>query len=175
VFGDVDEPRAAKGFWEAASRIVWITPWMVDRVFSIPPIRPPAPFPRTTATARTNALGGVGRLARGSARDRPKSNPAVRPAYGGRAGRCILHSSQLTSIGRQCITICMPTTLDIPEELLTEAQRLLQFKSKTDTIIFSLQELIRRKRIEELKAMAGSINLDIDLERSRRRPTNKKR
>jgi Arc/MetJ family transcription regulator len=69
----------------------------------------------------------------------------------------------------------MPTTLDIPEELLTEAQRLLQFKSKTDTIIFSLQELIRRKRIEELKAMAGSINLDIDLERSRRRPTNKKR
>jgi Arc/MetJ family transcription regulator len=69
----------------------------------------------------------------------------------------------------------MRTTLDIPEELLTEAQRLLQFKSKTDTIIFSLQELIRRKRIEELKAMAGSINLDIDLERSRRRPTNKKR
>jgi Arc/MetJ family transcription regulator len=81
----------------------------------------------------------------------------------------------LTSVSIQYITICMRTTLDIPEELLTEAQRLLQFKSKTDTIIFSLQELIRRKRIEELKAMAGSINLDIDLERSRRRPTNKKR
>jgi len=67
----------------------------------------------------------------------------------------------------------MRTTLDIPDELLAEAQRLLQFKSKTDTVIFSLQELIRRKRVEELKALAGSINLDIDLGRSRRRPRTK--
>ena len=64
----------------------------------------------------------------------------------------------------------MRTTLDLPESLLNEAQRLLNFKSKTDTVIFSLRELIRRKRIEELKDMAGSIQLDIDLERSRRRP-----
>jgi len=64
----------------------------------------------------------------------------------------------------------MRTTLDVPEELLNEAQRLLQFKSKTDTVIFSLRELIRRKRIGELKEMAGSIQLDIDLDRSRRRP-----
>lgn len=64
----------------------------------------------------------------------------------------------------------MRTTLDVPESLLGEAQRLLNFKSKTDTVIFSLRELIRRKRIEELKDMAGSIQLDIDVERSRRRP-----
>jgi Arc/MetJ family transcription regulator len=64
----------------------------------------------------------------------------------------------------------MRTTLDVPENLLSEAQRLLNFKSKTDTVIFSLRELIRRKRIEELKDMAGSIQLDIDVERSRRRP-----
>ena len=62
----------------------------------------------------------------------------------------------------------MRTTLDVPEDLLNEAQRLLQFKSKTDTVIFSLRELIRRKRIEELKEMAGSIRLDVDLDRSRK-------
>jgi Arc/MetJ family transcription regulator len=64
----------------------------------------------------------------------------------------------------------MRTTLDVPEDLLNEARRLLQFKSKTDTVIFSLRELIRRKRIEELKEMAGTIRLDVDLDRSRRRP-----
>jgi Arc/MetJ family transcription regulator len=69
----------------------------------------------------------------------------------------------------------MRTTLDIPEELLNEARRLLQFKSKTDAVIFSLRELIRRKRIEELKEMAGSIQLDIDLDRSRRRPRRERR
>ncbi len=69
----------------------------------------------------------------------------------------------------------MRTTLDVPEDLLNEAQRLLQFKSKTDTVIFSLRELIRRKRIEELKAMAGSIDLAIDINRSRRRPAKKTR
>lgn len=69
----------------------------------------------------------------------------------------------------------MRTTLDLPEDLLNEVQRLLQYKSKTDAVIFSLRELIRRKRIEELKGMAGSIRLDLDLNRSRRRPLKRKR
>ena len=64
----------------------------------------------------------------------------------------------------------MRTTLDIPQPLLEEAQRLLGFKSKTDTVILSLQELIRRRRIEELKSMMGSVKLDVDVARSRRRP-----
>lgn len=63
----------------------------------------------------------------------------------------------------------MRTTLNIPDELLNEAQQLLGFKSKTDVIILSLQELIRRKRIEELKEMSGKIHLQPDLEKSRRR------
>lgn len=64
----------------------------------------------------------------------------------------------------------MRTTLDIPEPLIEEARRLLGFKSKTDTIVLSLQELIRRKRIEELKALMGSVHLELDIPRSRRRP-----
>jgi Arc/MetJ family transcription regulator len=63
----------------------------------------------------------------------------------------------------------MRTTLDIPNELIEEARQLLGFKSKTDTVVVSLQELIRKKRIEELKKMAGSIKLQIDLDKSRRR------
>jgi Arc/MetJ family transcription regulator len=63
----------------------------------------------------------------------------------------------------------MRTTLDIPEELIEEARRLLGFKSKTDTVVLSLQELIRKRRIEELKSLLGSVNLEIDLRRSRRR------
>jgi hypothetical protein len=64
----------------------------------------------------------------------------------------------------------MRTTLDLPDGLLEEARRLLGFKSKTDTIVLSLTELVRRKRVEELKALAGSIRLELDVGESRRRP-----
>lgn len=64
----------------------------------------------------------------------------------------------------------MRTTLDIPEEILEEARRLLGLKSKTDTVVFSLTELIRRGRIHELKSLLGSVKLDIDTPKSRRRP-----
>ena len=63
----------------------------------------------------------------------------------------------------------MRTTLDLPEEVLGEAQRLLGFKSKTDTVIVALRELIRRARIDELRDLLGHVNLDIDVDRSRRR------
>jgi hypothetical protein len=52
---------------------------------------------------------------------------------------------------------------------------MLGFKSKTDTIIFALSELVRRGRIERLKSMMGSIRLDIDLAKSRRRPSRHNR
>lgn len=65
----------------------------------------------------------------------------------------------------------MRTTLDIPEELIEEARRLLKFKSKTDTVILALRELIRRRRLDELKDLMGSVRLDIDLPESRRRPS----
>jgi len=64
----------------------------------------------------------------------------------------------------------MRTTLDLPEPLIEEARRLLGFKSKTDTVVVSLQELVRKRRIEELKSMLGKVKLEIDLPASRRRP-----
>jgi hypothetical protein len=63
----------------------------------------------------------------------------------------------------------MRTTLDLPDGLVEEARALLGFKSKTDTIVLSLRELIRRRRIDDLKAMMGKVELDIDLATSRRR------
>jgi hypothetical protein len=68
----------------------------------------------------------------------------------------------------------MRTTLDIPEPLIEEARRLLGFKSKTDTVVLSLKELIRRRRIEELKDLMGSVRLDIDIPASRRRPRGRR-
>ncbi|MHC4223463.1 MAG: type II toxin-antitoxin system VapB family antitoxin [Planctomycetota bacterium] len=64
----------------------------------------------------------------------------------------------------------MRTTLVIPEELLNEARRMLGFSSKTDTVILALRELIRRGRAEELKQILGHVELDVDSDRSRRRP-----
>lgn len=68
------------------------------------------------------------------------------------------------------MVILMRTTLDLPEDLIEEAKALTRFKSKTDVVIHSLKELIRRQRVEELKAMAGHVELHIDRAKSRRRP-----
>jgi Arc/MetJ family transcription regulator len=64
----------------------------------------------------------------------------------------------------------MRTTLDLPAALMDEAQKMLGFKSKTDTVVLSLTELVRRRRIEELRGLLGRVDLDLDLDRSRRRP-----
>ena len=69
----------------------------------------------------------------------------------------------------------MQMTLDIPAPLMEEARRMLGLPSKTDTVVFSLQELIRRKRIEALKALMGSVRLEIDINCSRRRPRSQSR
>jgi len=62
----------------------------------------------------------------------------------------------------------MRTTLDVPDGLIEEAQRLLGFKSKTDTVVRSLRELTRRQRVDELRELLGSVTLDVDVARSRR-------
>jgi Arc/MetJ family transcription regulator len=65
--------------------------------------------------------------------------------------------------------IRMRTTLDLPEDLLHEARTALGFKSKTDTVVMALRELVRRRRIEELKGLLGRVRLELDVPASRRR------
>ena len=75
----------------------------------------------------------------------------------------------MPSVGMESSLPRMRTTLDLPAALLDEARRLLGFKSKTDTVVLSLRELVRRRRVEELKTLLGSIRLDVDIPASRRR------
>ncbi|MBI5490082.1 MAG: type II toxin-antitoxin system VapB family antitoxin [Deltaproteobacteria bacterium] len=71
-------------------------------------------------------------------------------------------------MGRSVRRVC--TTLDIPDELMEEAQRLLGFKSKIHTVLVSLRESVRRHRVKEMMGLLGAIELDVDVPRSRRRP-----
>jgi Arc/MetJ family transcription regulator len=64
----------------------------------------------------------------------------------------------------------MRTTLDLPEELVEEARHALGFKSKTDTVVLALREVVRRRRLDELKDLLGRVDLQIDIPASRRRP-----
>lgn len=64
----------------------------------------------------------------------------------------------------------MRTTLDLPEALVEEARSAAGFKSKTDTVVFALKEVVRRSRVEELKSLFGTLKIDLDLPKSRRRP-----
>ena len=65
--------------------------------------------------------------------------------------------------------IRMRTTLDLPEDLVEAARNALGFKSKTDTVIVALRELVRRHRLDELKTLLGRVQLDVDTATSRRR------
>jgi len=76
----------------------------------------------------------------------------------------------LTSQRTRFTLIHMRTTLDLPVELVEEARAALGFKSKTDTVVLALRELVRRRRLEELKDLLGRVELDVDLPGSRRRP-----
>ena len=64
----------------------------------------------------------------------------------------------------------MRTTLDLPENLVDEARTAVGFKSKTDTVVYALKEVVRRSRVEDLKSMFGNVRIDLDISKSRRRP-----
>jgi len=63
----------------------------------------------------------------------------------------------------------MRTTLDLPEQLLSEAMRITQAETKTAVIVLALEELVRKAKIAELKQFKGKIELDIDLDSIRAR------
>ena len=56
----------------------------------------------------------------------------------------------------------MRTTLDLPDGLVEEARAAVGFKSKTDTVIYALREIIRRKQLNELKEYIPRMRFDFD-------------
>ena len=63
----------------------------------------------------------------------------------------------------------MKTTLNLPDELMTEAMLLTDVKTKTAVIIVALKELIRKNKIAKLKNYKGTVNLEMDVDILRKR------
>ena len=54
----------------------------------------------------------------------------------------------------------MRATLNIPDDLLAEVQKISGKKSKTKAIITAMEEFIRQKKIKELIALGGKIQIE---------------
>ena len=63
----------------------------------------------------------------------------------------------------------MRTTVDIPSDLLEAARRAADARTKRETVIAGLEELIKRSEREELRHLAGRMRLRVNVPRSRRR------
>ena len=60
----------------------------------------------------------------------------------------------------------MRATLCIPDELVSEVQRISGKKTKTQAIVTVMEEYVRRKKMEELLALRGAITIDYDWEKA---------
>jgi hypothetical protein len=47
-------------------------------------------------------------------------------------------------------------------DLVDTARAALGFKSKTDTVVFALREVIRRGRVDDLKSLMGRVTFEFD-------------
>jgi len=53
----------------------------------------------------------------------------------------------------------MRTTLDLDEKLVTEVMKTTKAKTKTEAIHLAMAALIRREKIEQLKALSGKLRI----------------
>jgi hypothetical protein len=58
----------------------------------------------------------------------------------------------------------MRATLNIPDELVREAQEATGARTKTEAIVIALKEVVKKKRIEELLVLKGRVQVDYDWE-----------
>jgi Arc/MetJ family transcription regulator len=54
----------------------------------------------------------------------------------------------------------MRATLNIPDDLLAEVQKITGEKSKTKAITIAMREYIRQKKIKELLSLKGKIQIE---------------
>jgi Arc/MetJ family transcription regulator len=54
----------------------------------------------------------------------------------------------------------MRTTLDIPEGLLRDAQRLLKSRTKSAAVTEALRSAVRRKQLEYLLSLQGKVAIE---------------
>lgn len=65
----------------------------------------------------------------------------------------------------------MRTTLDLPEDLVSEAMKVTGNTTKTAVIIQALNEVVRKSKIADIKCYKGKVDLGIDLDELRARPS----
>ncbi|HMP91083.1 MAG TPA: type II toxin-antitoxin system VapB family antitoxin [Kiritimatiellia bacterium] len=63
----------------------------------------------------------------------------------------------------------MRTTLDLPESLLNEAMKASHQKTKTAVIVSALNDLIRKHKLQQLRAFRGKVDINLDVNRLRKR------
>lgn len=63
----------------------------------------------------------------------------------------------------------MRTTLILPEGLVDAAREAAGLSSKTETVVYALKEVVRRRRIADLKGMFGTVDVRLDLDKVRGR------
>ena len=66
----------------------------------------------------------------------------------------------------------MRTTLNIPDDLINEVQKVSGEKSKTKAIIKTMEEYIKTKKIKELLALKGKVDIDYDWEKEEKLEIN---
>ena len=63
----------------------------------------------------------------------------------------------------------MRTTINLPEQIITEGLRVTHLKTKTELIIMAVRELIRKHKLSALKEFKGAVDLKINLDLLRNR------
>ena len=63
----------------------------------------------------------------------------------------------------------MRTTLELPDTLVREAMSLTKIPTKTELVKFALENVIQQEKLKGLKGYFGKLNLDIDLDKLRKR------
>jgi hypothetical protein len=63
----------------------------------------------------------------------------------------------------------MRTTLDIPENLLSEAMKVTKARTKTEVIKFALENIIQKNKLQKLKSYRGELEIEINLDVLRKR------
>ena len=61
----------------------------------------------------------------------------------------------------------MKTTLNISEALLKEAMELTMLETKTETVQFALEEIVRQKTLEKIILKAGTLKFSEDWDKAR--------
>ncbi len=59
----------------------------------------------------------------------------------------------------------MRATMNIPDKLIIEVQRLSGEKTRTQAIVTVMEDYVRRKKMEDLLALRGKISIEYDWER----------